>query len=209
VLGGDNYGLGARGGEAGTSIYFNAATESGINQVDNVFTPGDPYTITVTARGGAYSAYIDGAANPVTTLVDDTFPIGQVGLYDDQPNTITGAGFGTPTTFSNFTLTGIAAPPGISLFSPGDGQAGTEVKITGGNLQLATAVTFQRHCREIRATVSKYGYHCDSSGPCDNWSHRSHYADRYGYHRKKFYRGALAVFDARLYIPVRPIDEPA
>ena len=30
---------------------------------------------------------------------------GQVGLYDDQPNTVLG-GFGAPTTFSNFILTG-------------------------------------------------------------------------------------------------------
>jgi hypothetical protein len=142
VLGGNNYGLGARGGNAGTSIYFNTASERGVNEVDNVFTPGDTYTITVTARGATYSAYINGAVTPVTTFVASTIPPPQVGLYDDQPNTTTGRGFGTPTTFSSFSITGMAVPPVISALSPDSGAVGTKVKITGTNIQLATAVSF-------------------------------------------------------------------
>jgi hypothetical protein len=136
VLGGDNYGLGGRGGTAGTSIYFNTAHESGINQVDNVFTPGVTYTITVTARGDTYSAYIDGAPTPVTTFVDSTFPAGQVGLYDDQPNTTTGRGFGTPTTFSNFSITGMAVPPLVSALSPDSGAVGTKERSREGTSNL-------------------------------------------------------------------------
>ena len=69
--------------------------------------PGNTYTITVTAVGDTFSAYIDGSSTPVTTLTDSIAGSdGIVGLYDDQPNTITGSGFGTRTSFSNFSLTG-------------------------------------------------------------------------------------------------------
>ena len=141
VLGGDNYGQGARGGEAGTSIYF-ATPKGGFSTVHGVFTPGGIYTITVTARGDTYSAYINGSKTPVTTYVDSTFPSGQVGLYDDQPNTVTGNGFGAPSTFSNFSLTGVAIPPQINFFAPAAGKVGSQVIITGTNLQLASSVTF-------------------------------------------------------------------
>ena len=142
VIGGDGYGQGLRGGNSGTSLYFATQSESGINQVDNVFTPGETYTITVTAEGGTYSVYINGATTPVDTFVDTSFVGGQVGLYDDQPNTTNGNGSGTPTTFSNFGLTGIALPPTVTVFSPGGGVVGSAVKIAGRNLQLATAVAF-------------------------------------------------------------------
>jgi hypothetical protein len=142
VIGGDGYGDGLRGGTAGTSIYFATASQSVITQVDNVFTPGDTYTITVTARGSTYSVYINGSTTPLDTIVYSSFPVGQVGLYDDQPNTTTGGGFGTPTTFSSFSITGMAVPPVISALSPDSGAVGTKVKITGANIQLATAVSF-------------------------------------------------------------------
>ena len=142
VLGGDNYGSGARGGSAGTSIYFATAQESGINKVDNVFTPGETYTVTVTARGDTFSVFINGATTPVAVFVDNALPFGQVGLYDNQPNTIHGTGFGTPTTFSNFSLSGFTVPPAVSVVSPDSGSAGSKVKIRGTNLQLASAVSF-------------------------------------------------------------------
>ena len=142
VIGGANYGQGGRGGTSGASIYFATQSVSGINEVDNVVTPGDTYTVTVTARGGTYSVYLDGSPTPVDTFVDSTFKAGQVGLYDDQPNTITGNGSGPPTTFSNFSLTGTAVPPQVSGYTPDSGKAGARVKIAGINLQLATAVSF-------------------------------------------------------------------
>jgi hypothetical protein len=142
VLGGDGYGQGDRGGTAGSSIYFATSTKSGINQVDGVFTPGATYTITVTAVGNTYSVYVNGSATPVITFVDSAIPYGQVGLYDDQPNTTNGSGFGPPTTFSNFSLTGTPVPAQITSFSPAGAKVGAEVKITGTNLQLATSVMF-------------------------------------------------------------------
>jgi hypothetical protein len=143
VLGGDNYGQGGRGGKAGTSLYFATPTESS-SQVENVFTPGVAYTITVTAKGNTYSVYINGATTPVATYVDTKlqFPSGQVGLYDDQPNTTTGSGSGTPTSFSNFSLSAVAVPPLITSLSPAAAKPGSTVTIKGTNLQEATAVTF-------------------------------------------------------------------
>ena len=142
VLGGNDYGQGARGGDAGNSIYFATAAKSGSKEVHGVFTPGGTYTITVTARGDTYSAYINGSKTPVLTYVSSAFPSGQVGLYDDQPNTVSGSGFGPATTFSNFSVTGSALPPQINFFAPAGGKAGSSVTITGTNLQMASAVTF-------------------------------------------------------------------
>jgi hypothetical protein len=142
VLGGQGYGQGDRGGLAGTSLYFANAQRTVLSQVENVFVPGETYTITVTARGDTYSVYINGAITPVITFVNSDYPYGQVGLYDDQPNTITGDGFGVPTTFSNFLLSGIEVPPSVRILSPDSGFVGSEVKIVGVNLQGATAVSF-------------------------------------------------------------------
>jgi hypothetical protein len=53
---------------------------------------------------------------------------GEVGLYDDQPNTVTGSGSGTPTTFSSFSLQGTtpAPEPGTVLLL-GAGLAGLAI----------------------------------------------------------------------------------
>ena len=61
VLGGNNYGQGGRGGDAGSSIYWTTLTNGGgssgiFGEATNVFTPGDNYTITVTGVGDIYSA---------------------------------------------------------------------------------------------------------------------------------------------------------
>jgi hypothetical protein len=74
--------------------------------VTGVFIPGNTYDITVKVSGDVYSAFVNGSGTPITTLVDNTFSDGQVGLDDDQPNTTTGSGFGPPTSFSNFSLVG-------------------------------------------------------------------------------------------------------
>lgn len=111
VLGGEGYGQGVRGGNAGNSIYWADSNNPSatLNLVTGVFTPGNTYTIKVTAVGDTYSAFINGA---LTTTITDTVggSDGGVGLYDDQPNTTTGSGFGTPTTFSNFSLQGTTVP---------------------------------------------------------------------------------------------------
>lgn len=143
ILGGENYGQGGRGGNAGTSIYWVAPGMGGnVNEVNGVFTPGDTYTIKVTAVGDTFSAYINGSSTPVTTLVDNNFAYGRVGLYDDQPNTATGNGFGPPTTFSNFSLQGTlynagpsTAPEPASLALVGIGLAGAGLlsRRMGGN----------------------------------------------------------------------------
>ena len=94
VLGGNGYGLGARGGGAGNSVYWTLGTNIGefdspfYNEVQNVFTPGGTYTITVLVNGDTYEAFKDPDgvfdANSVllTTLVNSTFSSGHVGLYD-------------------------------------------------------------------------------------------------------------------------------
>jgi len=111
VLGGLGYGQGARGGDAGSAIYWGDSSNSIQGEVTGVFTPGDTYTITVKALGDTFSAYVNGSSAAVTTITDSIAgPDGTVGLYDDQPNTITGSGFGTPTTFSNFSLDGTTVP---------------------------------------------------------------------------------------------------
>jgi hypothetical protein len=125
VLGGLGYGQGVRCCDAGTAIYWGDNSNSLQGEVTGVFTPGNTYTITVTAVGDTFSAYIDGSSTPVTTLTDSIAgPDGIVGLYDDQPNTTTGSGFGPGTSFSNFSLQGTALntvpePSGAVLFSSG------------------------------------------------------------------------------------------
>lgn len=119
ILGGDGYGQGARGGDAGNSIYWatSANPTATTNLVSGVFTPGDTYTITLTANAGTYSAYddpdgvYDSNSVLLDSLVDTTLAIGEVGLYDDQPNDQTGSGFGAPTSYSNFSVTGTLAVP--------------------------------------------------------------------------------------------------
>ncbi len=110
VTGGDGYGQGARGGPAGHSLYWhvvqNGVPSSEMDPVSGVFTPGDTYTIRVTVVGNTYSAYLNGSATPATTLVNNVFNSGYVGLYDTQPNTTTGSGFGPAQSFSNFSLSG-------------------------------------------------------------------------------------------------------
>lgn len=118
VLGGEGYGFGFRGGTSGTSIYWqdsSANAEYGL--VTGVFTPGDTYTITVKAVGDTFSAYIDGSSTPVTSYTDATAgSSGEVGLGDNQPNTTTGSdGFGTPASYTDFSLTSTPEPSGAGL----------------------------------------------------------------------------------------------
>jgi hypothetical protein len=107
ILGGEGYGQGARGGNAGTSLYWadsnNPTAIDGL--VTGVFTPGNTYSIEVIASGDVFEAYVNGTLK--STFTDAAGGLdGEVGLYDDQPNTTTGSGSGPATSFSNFSLTG-------------------------------------------------------------------------------------------------------
>lgn len=128
ILGGHGYGQGDRGGIAGGSVYWNIGginvSASGV--VNNVFTPGDNYTVTVTVIDGTFSIYndVDGTfdANSVliSSVTDSALTEMQVGLYDDNPNTTTGSGFGPPTTFGGFSASGeaissVPEPSSLSL----------------------------------------------------------------------------------------------
>jgi hypothetical protein len=131
VLGGENYGQGTRGAFAGSSAYWGDLAGGVINRAVDVFTPGDTYTITVTVNGDLYTAYkdpdgsFDGSSTVLTTLTYGMFTSGYVGLYDDQPNKTTGAGFGLPTSFSNFSMSGtlVPVPEPSSMFLVGVGLA--------------------------------------------------------------------------------------
>jgi hypothetical protein len=75
----------------------------------NAFTPDLTYTITILVNGNTYQAYMDpdGVYNAnsviLTTLVDNTFSHGMVGLYQFS---------GGATSFSNLSITGeISAVP--------------------------------------------------------------------------------------------------
>jgi hypothetical protein len=99
VTGGNGYGGGARGGIAGTSLYWhqvvNNVFSTMLNEVDNVFTdPGvENVQVEVQVSGNVYSAYVNGSATPVTSLTNSTFSCGRVALYDYSSQT-----------FSNFVI---------------------------------------------------------------------------------------------------------
>jgi hypothetical protein len=117
ILGGLGYGAGYRGGTTGTAIYWADSSDPNatLNEVTGVFTPGDTYTITIKAVGDTFSAYIDGSSTPVTTFTDATAgSSGEVGLGSDQPDKAAG-GFGTPSSFSNFSLASVPEPADTGL----------------------------------------------------------------------------------------------
>jgi hypothetical protein len=115
VFGGYGYGVGARGGDAGTSAYWagNPPYAGFGNSVSGVFTPGNTYTLTVTDVNGLFTLYndptgqFDGSSVALTSISDPGLSSFQVGLYDNQPGP---GGSGAVQTFSDFSVTGLAAP---------------------------------------------------------------------------------------------------
>ncbi len=146
VLGGNGYGNGNRGGNAGSSAYWATNAPNNFygvtsNEAYNVFTPGNNYTVTVTDKNGLFTLYSDpngafnGSSVALTSFSDPGLSSFQVGLYDTQPNTTSGNGFGAAQSFSNFSLSGELAAPGPT---PGAGL------LSLGFLVLAGALTRAR-----------------------------------------------------------------
>jgi len=76
----------------------------------------------ITVTNNTYSIYINGSSTPANTLVTSLNPHGHVGLYDDQPNTTTGSGFGPTTSYSDFTLVGTLYKPSLGIQPAGLSQ---------------------------------------------------------------------------------------
>jgi len=120
VTGGNGWGLGNRGGNAGTSLYWhvitqlNASNPQILNQAFNVFTnPGvENVHLRVEVVGNSYSAFVNGATNATTTLIEtnNTYSTGHVGLYDFSSQM-----------FDNFVL---QIPPGFGPYPLGITPAG-------------------------------------------------------------------------------------
>lgn len=108
VLGGGGYGSGVRVGSAGHEIYWhvvhNGVAGVAYNAVGGAFNPGDNATIRVDVEGDTFKAYINGAL--ATTLVDNTFSHGQVGLYD----------FYSGLSFDNAELSTVPEPSTLTIF---------------------------------------------------------------------------------------------
>lgn len=106
------------GGRLGTGtglclhIVQNGVYGSLLNGVTGLFTPGDSDAhIRVVVSGDTYSAYVDGASTPATSLTTNLFPTGRAALYD----------------FSNQTFDNVlvATAPEPSALAPiGSGLAG-------------------------------------------------------------------------------------
>ena len=97
--GGDGCGSSQPGQYACTAMYWhvvqNGSISPELNAVTGVFTPGGTYKITVVVSGNTYAAYSNGTL--ITTLVNSTFPSGDVGLF--------GGGWAGAESFSDFKLT--------------------------------------------------------------------------------------------------------
>lgn len=112
VTGGNGWGSGIRGGDAGRSIYWHVITAANYNnppklaEVSGVFDPGvSDAHLRVEVEGDRYSAYLNGSTTPVSTFLDanHTFDAGIVGIYDFSAQT-----------FDNFAL---QIPPGFGPYS--------------------------------------------------------------------------------------------
>lgn len=94
-------------------VFQNGNHSAPLNVNTNAFTPDLTYTVTVLVNGNTYQAFKDPDgiydANSVllTTLVDDTYSHGHVGLYD----------FYSATSFSNFSVSGLPVP-GTNYHAP-------------------------------------------------------------------------------------------
>jgi hypothetical protein len=113
VTGGNGWGSGVRSGNAGRSLYWHVITAANynnppkLNEVFNVFNPGvDTVHLRVEVVGNLYSAFLNGSATPVTTLVEtsDTYSSGIVGLYDFSSQTFDNVVLEIPLGFGPYPL---------------------------------------------------------------------------------------------------------
>lgn len=109
VIGGQGFGSGNRGPHAGQDMYWHVSTNgnlsTGVDLASFVFNPGDNATIRVDVQGDTYRAYANGVLE--TTLVDNTFTHGQVGLYD----------FYSGLSFDNAVLATVPEPSTFAMLS--------------------------------------------------------------------------------------------
>ena len=95
-------GNGQTGNQAYWHIFQNGGRSNQLAINFNAFTPDLTYTLTILISGNTYRAYrdpngiFDASSVLLTTLVDNTYSHGRVGLYDFFPTT----------TFSNFSVSG-------------------------------------------------------------------------------------------------------
>jgi hypothetical protein len=97
VTGGHGWGGGNRSGNAGRSLYWHVITPQNwsappiLNEAFNVFTSpgGQNIHLRVEVSGNSYAAFLNGATNATTTLVETnlTYRSGGVGLYDYSEQT--------------------------------------------------------------------------------------------------------------------------
>jgi hypothetical protein len=114
-------GNGQQGNWAYWHTFENGIHSDPLNVNHNAFTPDLTYTLTILISGNTYQAYmdpngiLDASSVLLTTLIDNTYSHGNVGLYD----------FFSTTTFSNFSVTGdIYNPLAVPGPIPGTGLPG-------------------------------------------------------------------------------------
>ena len=127
VTGGHGWGSGARGGNAGHSLYWHVITGQNYNnppilsEAFNVFpNPGvDNVHLRVEVVGNLYSAFLNHSTTPTTTLLEtnSTYSSGHVGLYDFSGQTFDNVVLEIPPGFGPYQLNITpAGPSGLTLF---------------------------------------------------------------------------------------------
>ena len=121
VTGGNGWGSGSRGGNAGSSLYWHVLTDANynnppkLNEAFNVITnPGvENIHLRVEVVGNQYSAFINGSTNATTSLVDTntTYASGYVGLYDFSQQTFDNFLLQIPLGFGPYKLAISSTPP--------------------------------------------------------------------------------------------------
>jgi hypothetical protein len=127
VLGGN----GGIGNWAYWHVFRNGGHSAPLEVNTNAFTPDLTYTVTAVINGNTYQAFedpdgvFDAKSVLLTTLIDDTYSHGKVGLYDFFP----------ATSFSNFSVSGTLVPGPVTVPGPvaGAGLPGL-ILATGGLL---------------------------------------------------------------------------
>lgn len=114
VTGGHGWGSGARGGDAGRSLYWHVITGQNynnppiLNEAFNVFqNPGvDNVHLRVEVVGNLYSAFLNHSTIATTSLLEtnDTYNSGEVGLYDFSSQTFDNVVLEIPQGFGPYQL---------------------------------------------------------------------------------------------------------